>query len=97
MGWLCQRKHPEVISGGKTIIMTDLEAEKVVMFQHKHYMSFFMIFAFILPTVIPNILWGESLVTAYFISGSTVLLSSFIKLPYNVLWLVVSSEPKAPT
>ena len=49
--------------------MADLSQDKLVMFQHRNYLAFFTVFAFLLPTVVPNILWGESLVTAFFISG----------------------------
>ena len=56
IGWLCMRKHPRVISGGKTINMTDLEADPLVMFQHRHYGLFFFLFAIFLPTLIPCIL-----------------------------------------
>jgi len=68
VGWLLQRKHPAVKEAGKKIIMTDLEQDSVVMFQHKHYLAFFLSMAFILPTVLPHILWGESLLTAYYLA-----------------------------
>ena len=72
IGWLCVRKHPRVISGGKTINMTDLEADPLVMFQHRNYNVFFLVFAIILPTVIPSILWGESVITSYFVTGRII-------------------------
>jgi len=68
MGWLLVRKHPAVIKEGKTINMSDLEADPIVMFQHKHYITCFLMASFILPTLIPNLLWGESLTTAYFLA-----------------------------
>lgn len=33
MGWLMSKKHPAVIAKGKTIDMSDLEADFIVMFQ----------------------------------------------------------------
>jgi len=68
MGWLLVRKHPEVIRAGKTINMTDLENDPIVMFQHRHYIPCFLMASFILPTLIPNLLWGEPLTTAYFMA-----------------------------
>eukprot|EP00090_Calanus_glacialis_P036639 TRINITY_DN6261_c0_g1_i1.p1 TRINITY_DN6261_c0_g1~~TRINITY_DN6261_c0_g1_i1.p1 ORF type:complete len:343 (-),score=76.93 TRINITY_DN6261_c0_g1_i1:75-1103(-) len=68
MGWLMVRKHPEVIKEGKTISMTDLENDPIVMFQHRHYIPCFLIVGFILPTLIPHLFWGESLTTAYFMA-----------------------------
>ena len=68
MGWLMVRKHPEVIRAGKTVNMTDLERDKIVMFQHKHYVPIFLTCGFILPTILPYMLWGESLINAYLVS-----------------------------
>ena len=68
------RKHPRVISGGKTINMADLEADWLVMLQHRHYNLFFLGFAIILPTLLPCILWGEALSTAYFVTGRRIQL-----------------------
>merc|ERR1719431_1025886 len=67
MGWLLVRKHPAVIRAGKTINMADLEADPIVMFQHKHYIPCFLTASFIFPTIIPTLCWGESLTTASFI------------------------------
>jgi len=68
MGWLLVRKHPAVIREGKTINMADLEADKLVMFQHKNYIACFLTFGFIIPTLLPHFLWGESLTTGYLLS-----------------------------
>jgi len=68
VGWLMVRKHPAVKKAGTTIDMSDLESDPLVMFQHKNYMSCFWTIGFILPTLIPNLLWGESLTTAYFMA-----------------------------
>ncbi|KAI4457616.1 acyl-coa desaturase [Holotrichia oblita] len=43
MGWLMSRKHPAVIAKGKTIDMSDLEADFIVMFQ-KLYVNIFLVF-----------------------------------------------------
>jgi len=67
MGWLCVRKHPAVTRAGRTISMTDLEADPLIMTQHRHYLKCFLVAAFLLPSLIPT-LWGEDIVTAYFIS-----------------------------
>ena len=62
------RKHPAVMKAGKTINMKDLEADSMIMFQHRHYMFCFLMAGFILPTIIPNLFWGESLTNAYFMA-----------------------------
>ena len=65
--FLC-RKHPAVMKAGKTINMSDLEADSLLMFQHRHYLKCFLMAGFVLPTIIPNLLWGESLTNAYFMA-----------------------------
>jgi stearoyl-CoA desaturase (delta-9 desaturase) len=37
MGWLCVKKHPDVREKGKTVDMSDLEKDGVVMFQKKYF------------------------------------------------------------
>jgi stearoyl-CoA desaturase (delta-9 desaturase) len=68
MGWLMVRKHPAVMKAGKTINMTDLEQDSLVMFQHRHYIPCFLLAGFVLPTLLPHLLWGEDLTTAYFMA-----------------------------
>ena len=68
IGWLCMRKHPKVISGGKTINMEDLERDSLVMIQHKYYLTFFFTFAFIIPSTVPALFWMESIKVGFFIS-----------------------------
>lgn len=41
MGWLMMRKHPEVIKKGKTIDLTDMEQDPIIMFQKKYYLYLF--------------------------------------------------------
>jgi len=68
MGWLLVRKHPAVAAAGRTIDMSDLEKDPLVMFQHRHYIPSFILFAFVVPTLVPHYFWGESLLAAYFIA-----------------------------
>lgn len=37
MGWLCCKKHPEVIAKGKTLDLSDLEGDPMIDFQRKYY------------------------------------------------------------
>ena len=68
MGWLCVRKHPDVISKGSKISLADLEADPIVMFQHKHYIPSMLIGCFLVPSVLPYLLWNESLWTGYVVA-----------------------------
>ena len=64
----CIRKHPAVKKAGKTILMSDLESDPLIMLQHNHYMKCFFLAAFVIPTLVPHLCWGESLSTAYFLA-----------------------------
>ncbi|XP_022596199.1 acyl-CoA desaturase-like [Seriola dumerili] len=67
VGWLLCRKHPSVIENGRKIDISDLKADKVVMFQRRYYKLSVVILCFLMPTLVPWYFWGESLVVAYFI------------------------------
>lgn len=69
MGWLLCRKHPDVIKKGSQIPLNDLLDDKVVYIQKKYYKSLAIFFCFVMPTVVPHLMWNETLVNAYFISG----------------------------
>lgn len=85
MGWLCCKKSPEVIEGGRRIDLSDLYADPVVMFQKKHYMKMMPILCFVLPTVIPVYFWDETWLNAFFIP--TILRYT---CGINVVWSVNS-------
>ncbi|XP_062510141.1 acyl-CoA Delta12-desaturase-like [Corticium candelabrum] len=67
MGWVVCRKHPDVIKKGRTIDMSDLDADPVVVFQKKYYILLAPFFGIILPTFIP-LLWNEYFSHAFFIT-----------------------------
>ncbi|XP_026471655.1 acyl-CoA desaturase-like [Ctenocephalides felis] len=86
IGWLMTRKHPLVFQYGKNIDMSDLEADKWVMFQKRYYKTLYIIFAIFLPTIVPVYFWGEdpwmSLLIAYVVRSIVML---------NATWLVNSA------
>ncbi|XP_028279992.1 stearoyl-CoA desaturase b [Parambassis ranga] len=86
VGWLLVRKHPDVIEKGQKLELSDLKADKVVMFQRRHYKLSVVTLCFLVPTLVPWYFWGESLVVAYFIPG---LLRYTVVL--NATWLVNSA------
>merc|ERR1719483_2066466 len=79
------RKHPEVIRARKTVNMTDLEGDKLVMLQHKYYIPSFLICGFVIPTILPYLLWGECLYTAYFMAICRYVIT------LHITWLVNSA------
>ncbi|XP_052068569.1 stearoyl-CoA desaturase 5-like [Mytilus californianus] len=86
IGWLLVRKHPDVARKGKQLDLSDLYADKVVMIQRRYYRLSIVIMCFIVPTVVPYYLWGESLINAFFISS---ILRYVLTL--NATWLVNSA------
>ncbi|KAK9878855.1 hypothetical protein WA026_003689 [Henosepilachna vigintioctopunctata] len=66
MGWLMSKKHPMVIAKGKTIDMSDLEADALVMFQKKYYNPLYFFLALVFPVYLPVYLWNETAWTALF-------------------------------
>jgi stearoyl-CoA desaturase (delta-9 desaturase) len=64
MGWLMCKKHPDVKKFGPRVDMSDLESDKLVMFQHKYYIPLALFFGFFLPNFL--VMWyGEPFVNAW--------------------------------
>jgi len=92
IGWLMMKKHPDVISKGKNIDLSDLEADPWVMFQKKYYKPLYIIFAVIFPVIIPVLCWGEDWWVSFFVS----YFSRYI-LGINMTWMVNSWAHKYGT
>ncbi|EDV43466.1 desaturase F-epsilon [Drosophila ananassae] len=89
IGWLCCKKHPDVVAKGKEIDLSDLKRDPLIMFQHKYYLYLMPIISFVLPTAIPMYFWGESL------NCSWHVMSMFRWcLTMNIIWMVNSSAHK---
>ncbi|XP_027263037.1 acyl-CoA desaturase 1 [Cricetulus griseus] len=86
VGWLLVRKHPAVKEKGGKLDMSDLKAEKLVMFQRRYYKSGLLLMCFILPTLVPWYCWGETFLNSLFVS-------TFLRytLVLNATWLVNSA------
>ncbi|XKL62352.1 hypothetical protein PGB90_002185 [Kerria lacca] len=85
MGWLMVRKHVDVMDKGKTVDMSDLEQDSIVMWQKKHYLKLVPLLTFVMPTIIPYAFWNEKLSTAFIVA----ILRYVISL--NFTWLVNSA------
>ncbi|XP_038173860.1 stearoyl-CoA desaturase 4-like [Arvicola amphibius] len=85
VGWLLVRKHPAVKEKGSKLDMSDLKADKLVMFQRRYYKPAVLLICFILPTLVPWYFWDETLQhSLYFTTFRyTVIL--------NFTWLVNSA------
>lgn len=69
IGWVMQKKHPEVIEKGKEIDFSDLYSDPLLVFQRKYYKTLVVLVCFVMPSVVPWSMWGESLWTAYMVAG----------------------------
>ncbi|XP_034247037.1 stearoyl-CoA desaturase 5-like isoform X3 [Thrips palmi] len=86
MGWLLIRKHPEVGIKGATIDFSDLERDPIVMFQKKYYLILVPVVAFAIPTLVPTLLWGESIYFGWYVTTITRYV-----LALHATWLVNSA------
>ncbi|XP_034934930.1 acyl-CoA Delta(11) desaturase-like [Chelonus insularis] len=85
IGWLLVRKHPDVIKKGKTVDMSDLEQDFVVVWQRRLYLILMPIFCFLIPTWIPIYFWNEKPLYAWYATVFRYTLS------LNITWLVNSA------
>ncbi|XP_021924193.1 acyl-CoA Delta(11) desaturase-like isoform X2 [Zootermopsis nevadensis] len=60
VGWLMQKKHPEVLRRGRQIDMSDVLADPVVQFEERYFKPLLLIFSFLIPVSVPCLLWGET-------------------------------------
>ncbi|XP_050051516.1 acyl-CoA Delta-9 desaturase-like [Dermacentor andersoni] len=86
MGWLMCKKHPEVFRKGATVDCSDVLQDPVVAFQRKYYVPLVTLFCFVLPTLVPMWLVGETFWNAHLVNG---LLRYTISL--HMTWLVNSA------
>lgn len=66
MGWLLMKKHPLVIEKGKTLDLSDLYADPLLVFQKKFYLPLTVIFCFLVPALVPVFFWNENPVVAFY-------------------------------
>ncbi|CAG9771855.1 unnamed protein product [Ceutorhynchus assimilis] len=85
MGWLLCKKHQEVKTKGKGIDLSDLYAEPLLRLQHKYFMVLMPFGCFVLPTLLPMVLWGETFVNAFCLNMFRYVFS------LHATWLVNSA------
>ncbi|KAL7643598.1 UNVERIFIED_CONTAM: hypothetical protein RMT77_005581 [Armadillidium vulgare] len=85
MGWLMYRKHPDVIKKGKTLDVSDLLNDPVVLFQKNYYVPLMVLACFVIPTFLPWYLWGETFINA-------LMVPTFLRycVTLHVTWMVNS-------
>jgi len=69
VGWLLCKKHEAVKVKGKTVDMSDLEADPIVRFQRKYYIPLVLTICFVIPSMVPPFFWGEKGSTAWYFAA----------------------------
>lgn len=69
MGWLMYRKHPDVITKGRGLDLSDLEQDSVVAFQRKYYLPLVVLLCFVIPTMVPWMWWEENIINSLMVAG----------------------------
>ncbi|XP_065212588.1 acyl-CoA Delta-9 desaturase-like [Planococcus citri] len=85
VGWLMQKKHPDVIRKGAGVNMSDITDDPLLAFYNKHFQVFKILFCFILPVIPPLYFWNEYWLYAL---GSQVFVRYMCIL--NMTWSVNS-------
>nr|AHW98358.1 fatty acyl desaturase [Grapholita molesta] len=83
IGWLMFKKHPEAKKRMGKIDVSDLKANKVLMFQKKYSIPFIGTICFILPTLIPMYFWDETFSSAFFVTVLRVIVSLHVTFLVN--------------
>ncbi|CAH1119222.1 unnamed protein product [Phaedon cochleariae] len=86
VGWLMMKKHPEVIRKGRLIDISDLTEDPLVAFHQKYFIWFKILICFVIPTLIPPYLYGET----WFNSIKGVCFVRYI-ISLNSTWAVNSA------
>jgi stearoyl-CoA desaturase (Delta-9 desaturase) len=69
--------------------MSDLKADPYVMFQHKHYLSIGLLVTLVFPTLVPWLVWGETLKASFFLAVTFRYVLSL-----HITWLINSAAHK---
>ncbi|XP_074038958.1 acyl-CoA Delta-9 desaturase [Leptinotarsa decemlineata] len=85
IGWLMVKKHKDVFSKGKTVDLSDIESDPVVMFQKRHYVLMVTFLCFMIPAHIPWYFWGEDWWVSWYVTIARYTLS------LHFTWLVNSA------
>jgi stearoyl-CoA desaturase (delta-9 desaturase) len=65
IGWLLVKKHPDVIRKGKTLDLSDLYADRLLVWQRRFYPFLVVMLCFLVPTMVPIHFWGEQMHVAF--------------------------------
>ncbi|XP_050508789.1 (11Z)-hexadec-11-enoyl-CoA conjugase-like [Diabrotica virgifera virgifera] len=93
IGWLMVKKHPDVISKGKTIDLSDIKGDRLIMLQNKYFFKIAPILGLVLPTLIPYYFWGETLSVSFLVTVVRLLLSLHATFSINSFAHLYGTKP----
>ncbi|CAG9807108.1 unnamed protein product [Chironomus riparius] len=82
-GWLFIAPTPQYIYESNRIDLDDLFSDSDVAFQYKHYSKLYIAITMLLPTIIPTLIWNESIYVAFSMN--------MLKMSLNFLQLLVGN------
>lgn len=80
------KKHPEVYAKGSNVDMSDIENDPLLAFQRKYFVILKILSAFVIPTVIPPLVWGAPWKTTFL----SICVIRYVLL-LNITWSVNSA------
>ncbi|KAJ8894200.1 hypothetical protein PR048_006810 [Dryococelus australis] len=86
IGWLMLRKHPDVRAKGRSVDMSDLDKDPIVVWQRRTYLVVMPILCFLLPAWVPVRFWGEDPWTSWYVASILRYMFSL-----HITWLVNSA------
>lgn len=69
IGWLLEKKHPDVIKSGKRLLFDDLENDSVVMFQKQLDPWLSLGMCYIMPGIVVTY-WGDTFWHGFYVAGA---------------------------
>ncbi|XP_072754889.1 (11Z)-hexadec-11-enoyl-CoA conjugase-like [Anoplolepis gracilipes] len=68
IGWLMVKKHPLLVKKQKQIDVSELLADKMLMFQHRYFVPLYLVVAVVFPVSVPMYFWNETLWSSFFVA-----------------------------
>ncbi|XP_075974974.1 acyl-CoA Delta-9 desaturase-like isoform X2 [Anticarsia gemmatalis] len=60
VGWLMMKKHPDVVEKGSKLDLSDIVNDPLIQFHTKYFWVFKIAFCWVIPSIIPPLVWGET-------------------------------------
>ncbi|XP_063822739.1 stearoyl-CoA desaturase 5-like [Ostrinia nubilalis] len=65
VGWMMTKQHPDVLREAVKVDMSDIEGNPLIRFHVRHFKILKLLFALVLPVLIPVVFWDERISVAF--------------------------------